>query len=74
MSEEDQIAEKDVESPCLRLCAVDGSTGFCMGCYRTLKEIAAWGRLDNGARRQILTELAQRKEKLGPIGYAAAET
>lgn len=70
----DEKAEDHVESPCLRLCAVDGRTGFCMGCYRTLKEITAWGKLDNAARRLIVEELAERKKTHGPLGYAAARS
>ena len=66
MSEEERI-----ESPCLRLCAVDGKTGFCMGCYRTMKEITAWGRMEDAEKRDVLAQLKIRKEELGPIGYNA---
>ncbi len=63
--------EEHIESPCLRICAVDGKTGFCMGCYRTLKEITTWAKLDNNAKKDLLIELDARKERLGPIGYNA---
>ncbi len=70
MSENEPIKE-EIESPCLRLCAVDGRTGFCMGCYRTLKEITSWARLTPEARRDIMAELEERKEKHGPLGHTA---
>lgn len=46
-----------ISSPCIKVCAVDGRTGLCVGCGRTLKEIAAWGGLDERARLAIMAEL-----------------
>jgi hypothetical protein len=47
-------------SPCIQVCAVSGVTGLCVGCGRTLKEIAAWGRLSEAERRAIMNELPAR--------------
>ncbi len=47
-------------SPCRNVCVVDGRTGLCVGCGRTLKEIAAWGGLDEARRRAIMAELPKR--------------
>jgi predicted Fe-S protein YdhL (DUF1289 family) len=41
---------------------VDGRSGFCVGCGRTLKEIAAWTELDEAARLAIMAELPRRLE------------
>ncbi len=65
------LNEDHIESPCQRLCAVDSKTGFCAGCYRTMKEIGAWGRISNAEKKEILAQLDVRREELGPIGYLA---
>lgn len=49
-----------ISTPCIQVCAVDGRTGLCIGCGRTLKEIAAWGGLEEARRREIMAELAGR--------------
>ena len=49
-----------ISTPCVNVCAVDGRTGLCVGCGRTLKEIAAWGGLDEPRRRAIMAELPTR--------------
>ncbi|MEZ6022267.1 MAG: DUF1289 domain-containing protein [Hyphomonadaceae bacterium] len=46
--------------PCVKVCIVDGSRNLCIGCGRTLPEIAAWGRLDEERRRAIMAELPAR--------------
>ena len=50
-----------VPSPCVSVCALDASGRICMGCFRTLDEIAAWGTLEATEKRRILTELPARK-------------
>jgi predicted Fe-S protein YdhL (DUF1289 family) len=54
-----------VASPCVSVCSVDGRTGFCLGCWRTLKEIAQWGRLSNGERRDVLRAIRERQADAG---------
>lgn len=49
-----------ISSPCQKVCAVDGRTGLCVGCGRTLNEIAAWPRLEEAQRLAIMGELAGR--------------
>jgi predicted Fe-S protein YdhL (DUF1289 family) len=60
-----------VVSPCVKVCAIDGESGLCLGCFRTLKEIVAWPRLAAAERAAINTALPGRRgqirpEKLGP--------
>ena len=43
-------AADDVPSPCVSVCAIDPAGGYCLGCYRTLDEIAAWINLDSAQR------------------------
>ena len=55
--------EGDVPSPCISVCRMDAATAFCEGCLRTLDEIAAWGRLDDGSKRAVWQLIAQRLEQ-----------
>ncbi|GGD86706.1 hypothetical protein GCM10011390_01630 [Aureimonas endophytica] len=58
------------DSPCIRLCRLDPATGFCIGCGRTLDEIAGWAGSSGDERRAILARLPARLAELG----AARET
>ncbi|MBL8552287.1 MAG: DUF1289 domain-containing protein [Hyphomonadaceae bacterium] len=49
-----------VSSPCVRVCLVDGATGLCAGCGRTLQEIARWGAMSEVERQAIMTALPSR--------------
>lgn len=49
-----------ISTPCLKVCAVSGQSGLCVGCGRTLREIAAWGSYDEPRRLQIMAELPAR--------------
>ncbi len=53
------------ESPCIAVCLIDAKTGLCLGCGRTLPEIARWPRLDSAERRSIMSGLAQRMTDAG---------
>jgi predicted Fe-S protein YdhL (DUF1289 family) len=54
-----------VNSPCVELCAFDGKTGFCTGCYRTREEARGWKKMTDYRRHQILNEKSRRQAKLG---------
>ena len=49
-----------VPSPCTNVCTIDPVTGLCVGCLRTLDEIAAWSVLDDEAKRAVWAALAVR--------------
>nr|WP_247875259.1 MULTISPECIES: DUF1289 domain-containing protein [Brucella/Ochrobactrum group] len=53
-----------IESPCILVCVIDHHSGFCLGCARTLEEIATWSAMDNGARRTVMALLPARHEKM----------
>lgn len=53
-----------MESPCVSICAMDGSTGWCIGCGRTLDEIGRWGETDQADRDAVTAELPARMERL----------
>jgi uncharacterized protein len=42
-----------VPSPCISVCRMDASTGWCEGCLRTIDEIAGWSRFDDDAKRAV---------------------
>ena len=37
---------EEIESPCVKVCLVHPATGLCVGCHRTVEEIAAWATND----------------------------
>jgi len=45
---------------------VDGRSGLCLGCLRTLGEIGGWSKLTDEERARIMAELPARKERLDP--------
>jgi hypothetical protein len=49
-----------ISTPCIKVCAVSGQTGLCIGCGRTLAEIAGWGGLSEPERQRIMAELPSR--------------
>ena len=53
-----------VPSPCISVCVMDAASGVCLGCLRTLDEIAAWSVLDADAKRAVLVELPRRRARL----------
>jgi predicted Fe-S protein YdhL (DUF1289 family) len=60
---------KPVASPCVNICTMDAVStdgAICVGCFRTLDEIAQWSRASNDARIAILTAVERRRAELGP--------
>ena len=59
---ETQNTNSFVPSPCINICLMDASTGWCTGCMRTIDEIATWGNISNAARGVIVADLPRREE------------
>ena len=51
-------------SPCVKTCIVDGRSSLCIGCGRTLAEIAAWGGLSENERKAIMATLPARLARI----------
>jgi uncharacterized protein len=51
-----------VPSPCVDVCRIDEARGLCLGCARTLDEIAAWSTLDDEGKRAVWRLLPARRE------------
>jgi uncharacterized protein len=53
-----------IESPCIKVCAIDPDSGLCRGCGRNLAEITHWIGLSDADRTGIMAELPARLESL----------
>ena len=51
----------EVESPCVKLCVLLPEARICLGCHRTVDEIARWSRMTSDERRVIMAALPARK-------------
>lgn len=52
------------QSPCRKVCVMHPGSGLCIGCLRTVAEIAAWGGMTPEARRAVMAELPSREGRL----------
>jgi predicted Fe-S protein YdhL (DUF1289 family) len=51
-----------LQTPCINICVLDDATGLCLGCGRTVAEIARWSAMSDSERSRIMGELALRIE------------
>lgn len=56
------ITEPVIMSPCMNVCIMNGETGHCQGCYRTLDEIANWGQFSAAERQAVYQALDKRRQ------------
>lgn len=47
-----------IDSPCVNVCRLQGN--LCLGCYRTLDEIAMWSQMSAIEKKQVLSKVANR--------------
>lgn len=57
---------RPIKTPCVQVCAVDDESGLCLGCFRTIEEIAAWSRLSEATRGAVMAELPERRTRIAP--------
>ena len=50
-----------MKTPCIKVCQMDPARGLCLGCKRTLDEIARWGAMSDEERGRVLSELPRRR-------------
>ena len=50
-------------SPCVAVCQLDPVSGLCLGCWRTMPEIAGWLSMSADEKRQVLVRVAERRAK-----------
>ena len=53
-----------MKSPCINVCTMDPQRGVCLGCCRTLEEIAAWGAMQDAEQARVLAQLSERRARL----------
>ncbi len=53
-----------IQSPCIKICTLDARSGLCLGCGRTIGEIASWTSLSDAERARVTGELADRLTRL----------
>ena len=46
-----------IESPCVKICMLDARCGLCLGCGRTIDEIARWTAMSAAERAHVMSEL-----------------
>ncbi len=51
-----------IESPCINICDIDAASGLCVGCARTLDEIARWGSGTTEWRAAVMAALPGRMD------------
>jgi hypothetical protein len=53
-----------MKSPCIKVCQMDPVRGVCIGCCRTLDEIARWSGMAPEEQESVMAELPLRRKKL----------
>jgi len=54
-----------IPSPCQNVCQMDPTSGLCLGCRRTLQEIADWLEMAPEQKVAVLERVEQRTLALG---------
>jgi hypothetical protein len=49
-----------IDTPCVKICTLDARSGMCLGCGRTVDEIARWIEMSAAERARIIAELPWR--------------
>ena len=49
-----------IDSPCVKVCTLDARSGRCLGCGRTVDEIARWIEMSGAERARVIGELPWR--------------
>ena len=70
---------RPIPTPCVKVCVVDGESGLCLGCFRTLPEIARWAALSDAERTAVMGELPTRRGRgqsgeAGPLRLIAPDS
>lgn len=47
-------------TPCTNICKINPNTGLCIGCNRTIEEIAGWSQMTEDERKKLMENLKTR--------------
>jgi len=56
----------EISSPCIDVCDVDSTGQYCIGCGRSMDEIARWLTTSEQERQAIMDKLPDRLRQLIP--------
>jgi predicted Fe-S protein YdhL (DUF1289 family) len=62
-----------IETPCNKICTLDPARSQCIGCGRTVDEIARWGSMTAAERATVMAELPARLARRAVLSGAATE-
>lgn len=62
-----------IESPCTQACVVHPTLKLCVGCGRSLDEIANWINFDGAERAQLMAQLPSRLAAMSRVNSATAK-
>ena len=54
-------AREEIDSPCTNVCQIHPATRLCLGCARSIDEIAAWSRMSAQERQAVMVDLPNRQ-------------
>ncbi|WP_199611078.1 DUF1289 domain-containing protein [Flocculibacter collagenilyticus] len=57
-----------VSSPCVSCCKLD-ENDICMGCYRSMNEIANWSQSNDEYKLQVLEHVKEREHLYKEMDY-----
>jgi uncharacterized protein len=52
-----------VPSPCISICEMNEESGYCRGCFRSIKEISEWERYDDAEKQAVIDLLPSRRSQ-----------
>ncbi|MBB3859979.1 hypothetical protein GGQ88_001240 [Novosphingobium hassiacum] len=55
------MTEPEIASPCTGVCTIDAARRLCIGCARTLDEIAAWPEASIEQKQTIIAQITHRR-------------
>ena len=61
---DDIWVRNEVQSPCVKICAIHPLERICTGCLRTIEEFTAWGKMSESERTSLILELPKRQSNL----------
>ena len=57
-------ARREIDSPCIKMCVIHPEERLCVGCYRSIDEIATWSHMTPEQRQAIMADLPSRTGRL----------
>jgi len=58
------VIQEEVQSPCIGVCSIDETSGYCQGCYRTIEEIKAWWDMSPADQQALVDTLDVRQTQV----------